>query len=224
MGHLDGTAPDLLAPAGSPCTPSTDWSPGPLDDGVERIAFVSGPCLTGDLWVVVPDGTELDRLTFTGDVQRVVWALDGTRILAHTLDAAAATNGLRLYDIHCGAGECSVTAATDLDLSSLGLTSVDSYGQMDAAHTFDGVLLGVNAGGNGPADLAILDLSNSPSIEYVARTADDEYAATWGPDDAEIGFTRYSSSTGAAVWILDLATGAETLLSDQYPAYGMDWR
>lgn len=224
VGHLDGSPSSVVAP-GSVCS-STDWSPVATGDGSERIAFLSGPCDGstgwGDLRVVRPDGTGNEQLTSTTDLRRIVWSRDARRILAHTTGPA---HGLRLHEVSCSAGSCAVTASVDLDLSALGLTSADSYGSMDWARTGDEVLINVNFDDRGPGDLAILDLSDTPSLRWITRTPDaDEYSASWGPDDSEIVFTRWSSSTGAAVWIRDLATGTETHLSDQYPAFGMDWR
>jgi Tol biopolymer transport system component len=185
--------------------------------GPDRIVFIDD---NGDLVATKLDGSQVDRLTITGDIQGVVASPDGTQILAQVGDEL----DLRLYSVTCA--PCAVTTSTDIDGASLGVN-----GQWltveDWAHASDRVLLTVRLGW-GNSDVFVLDLSGpSPALTDLVTSPVDEYNVAWSDDDQTIVFARFpsaQSSRSAGVVILDIASGAEQEVATSVGPVGIDWR
>lgn len=208
IADADGTNLNLVLETG----------PGPARWlGLDRIVFLDS---SGDLLATNLDGSQVDRLTFTGDIQGLVASPDGTRVLARVADGQA----LRLYTVACA--PCAVTNQTEISGSDLGLSGQDMNVE-DWAHATDQVLVSVHIGW-GNSDISVLDLSGPvPTLSSLIVTPVDEYNAAWSHDDTRIVFARYPSATSsreAGIVIYDILADTEAAIATSIGPMGIDWR
>jgi Tol biopolymer transport system component len=208
IANADGTGLGLVL---SDVVGSARWL------GSDRIVFVDD---NADLMVTDLNGTLVDRLTTSGDIQGMVASPDGSQVLAQVGDEL----DLRLYTVTCS--PCAVEAAADIDGARSGLS-----GQWltveDWAHGSDRVLLTVRVGW-GNSDVGVLDLSGPAAVftDLVVSPV-DEYNAAWSDDDQMIVFARYpsdQSSRSAGIVLRDVASGVEQEVTTSVGPVGIDWR
>lgn len=208
IADADGTNLSLVT---APVSRTARWL------GPDHIIFVSSD---GDLFTTNLDGSQVDRLTFSGDIQGLVASPDGTRILAPVANGQA----LRLYTVACA--PCAVTSQTGISGSDLGLSGQEMNVE-DWAHANDRVLVSVQMGW-GNSDISVLDLSGAaPSLSSLIVTPADEYNAAWSHDDTRIVFARYPSATSsrtAGIVIYDLQSASEAEIANSVGPLGIDWR
>lgn len=185
--------------------------------GVDRIVFIDSG---GDLVVTDLDGSQVDQLTATGDVQSLIASPDGSQILAEVADGQA----VRLYGVSCA--PCVVTGETEISGADLGLSGQDFY-PVDWGHTADRVLLSVHVGW-GNSDISVLDLAGpTPTVSPLVVSAVDEYNAAWSHDDSRVVFARFpsaSDSRKAGIVIRELVAGSENEVATSVGPMGIDWR
>ena len=183
--------------------------------GSDRIVFVND---YADLVATNLDGSEVDRLTTTGDIQGMVASPGGGQILAQVGDGL----DLRLYSVVCA--PCAVTNFTEIDGASLGVSG-EWLTVEDWAHRSDRILFTVRIGW-GNSDVGVLDLSGL-SVTDVVVSPDDEYNAAWSGDDQKIVFARFlsdQSSRNAGIVLRDVASGVEEEIATSVGPVGIDWQ
>lgn len=226
IGSVDGTITPILQ---GPWGLKPDWSPAPLADGEERIAFLQGE----NIYVMRLDGSDIHQLTSGLEVETLIWSRDATRILAAVRDSDLEPDGshLELFNVACDGSTvlppCRVTGSTALDLSSSGISPYDFYGSLDWAHGSDRVLVQYVGAGFGPRELGILDLNGAPTFAFVTDyPGGQSYNGAWSWDDSEIVYVKWpiGRRSGAGIMIRDLATGDETQVYSGDASFGMDWR
>jgi Tol biopolymer transport system component len=223
---VDGTITPIFA-GGWGLKP--DWSPVPLADGHERIAFLQAE----DIYVMKLDGSDIHRLTTGLEVEQLIWSRDGSQILGAVRDWHLEPDGshLELFDITCDGSTtlpaCRVTGSTPLDLSGSGISPYDFFGSLDWAHGSDRVLVQYLQAGFGLRELGILDLGGAPTFTFLTDNPGGQaYNGAWSWDDSEVVYVKFPTGKKpkAAIVIRDIGTGEETEVFDGDASFGMDWR
>ncbi len=196
---------------------SRDWGPiawcpvllGP--DGKSKIAFADRAPEEGrmdhDLYLINVDGTDLQRLTNTPDINEspfagycnIAWSFDGRYI------AAAAYDDVIIYKIECDSS--GVFTATSLGgIIPYGEPGIEIM-EIDWANTQHKLVIMA-----GWYDLYIVDVFNPGRIVRLTATAIRETGPSWSPDDSQIAYVNGSQG----IWVMNAdGSGAHQIVAPQ---------
>jgi len=205
--QADGSGAALLTPVSTQASPAVDWSPVPVPDGRDKIAYGAygaGESMK-DIWIVNPDGTGVLDLTNTPDAYeaRPTFSRDGTK-LAYVRDFAE----LVIANLGVVGGQVAITSEIVV-YDTQGYSLVTS---LQWARTQDVLVLtefDISSGNQ----VMLLDVFRLPGV-LVPVTAGSW--ASFAPDDSRLVFQR------GGIFVIDLDGGSET----QIAASGYDprWR
>jgi len=187
------------------------WCPVPLGpDLKQKIAFADRAPEAGrtdhDLYIVNVDGTDLQRLTNTPEINEspfagycgITWSSDGQYI------AAAAVDDVIVYEIACNANGVFTIISTK---SIIPPGSLGDIWEIDWANTQNKLV--ISAG----MDLYIVDaLTQGLPLLRLTNTSLREDGPSWSPDDSQIAYVYY----GTHVWVMNSdGTGAHEIVAPQ---------
>jgi Tol biopolymer transport system component len=188
------------------------WSPVPLGpDQKHKIAFTDRAPEPGredhDLFLINVDGSDLQRLTNTPDVNEspfagycnISWSFDGQYI------AAAAYDDIIIYRIECDGSR--VFSATSLGgIIPYGNPGIEIM-EIDWANTQYKLVIMA-----GWYDLYVVDVFNPANIVQLTSTSIREMGPSWSPDDSQIAYIN----GGLGVWVMNSdGTGAHRIVAPQ---------
>lgn len=211
------------------------WSPVPLGDGKNKIAFPSRLMPDGtiasksDLFLVNEDGSGLTRLTDTPDLWEfdIDWSPLANRLAVDSFDGV--TEDLVIYRVDCGIDqECSAVRERGLfNIPGSPLEGRGGFG-FDWAKTQDRIVVSANTASDGTYDLWIIDPDNlSSPLQLTSTPGVNEYNPTWSPDDARIAFT--SNPRGGPLSLEVMNSNGTNRTTIPLPAglngaWGVNWR
>jgi TolB protein len=188
------------------------WCPVPLGpDGKSKIAFADRAPEEGrtdhDLYIVNVDGSDLQRMTNTPDVNEspfagycnISWSFDGQYL------AAAAYDDVIIYKIECDLS--GVFTATSLGgIIPYGNPGIEIM-EIDWANTQYKLVIMA-----GWYDLYVVDVFNPSNIVQLTRTSIRESGPSWSPDDSQIAYVNGSQG----IWVMNAdGSGAHRIVAPQ---------
>jgi TolB protein len=160
----------------------------------------------GDLWSIRPDGSDLHRLTRSGDARDPTWSPHGDR-LAYAKS--------RYSGSLCGYCSPQVVIARPggKEITTLPSDEEDA----NPAWSPDGLRLAVEHGLDGEIDVVDLDGRNRRRL-----VAEAGFAPAWSPDGKTIAYTAYDRGDG--IHLVSAAGGSDRLLvaDGSAPAWSPD--
>lgn len=190
-----------------------DGRPRWRSDG-RKIAFESSRFSNSDIYVMDADGSNVQRVTFTGDASSPAWHPDGSQIV---YQRSVPGLSFEIYKVNIDGSNPTVLSSTPQEDSlpfwnPEGTSIAFSSRRTDASadvHTMDSF-------GNG-----VVDITNNPGVE-------DSWP-NWSPDGTQIAFhSRRDDPAGEEIYRMPAAGGAATRLTnnpgafDIFPAWSPD--
>ncbi len=183
------------------------WSPGG-----EWIVFLNESGFAGDIYLVRPDGTELKRLTSTGDVSRdgnLVWSPDGKRIAF----SAGVGGELEIYVLDIAEALQGKDDRRQLtDSPALVRNLVSSWSP-------DGSRIAFSSDRDGNMEIYLMDPDGGSVTSLTDHPARD-VEPCWSPDGSQIAFSS-DRSGDYEIYVLnvneavqDMATASVRQLTD----------
>lgn len=191
---------------------ASDSRPRYRSDG-RKIVFESGRNGGTDLYVADADGSNVQRITFTGDAGSGAWHPDGSQIVYQRT-----ISGLS-FEVY------------KVNIDGTGVTSLASSPAEDSLPFWnpDGTAIAFSSRRTDPtADVHTMDSFGNGVVDITNNPGEDSWP-NWSPDGTQIAFhSRRDDATGEEIYRMPVTGGAPTRLTnnvgpfDIFPAWSPD--
>ena len=184
--------------------PLTDSRPRWRSDG-RKIAFESNRNSASDIYVMDADGSNVQRITFTGDASSPAWHPDGSQIVyQRTIPGLS----FEVYKVNIDGSNPTVLASSPQE---------DSLPFWNP----DGTTIAFNSRRTDPAaDIHLMDSFGGNVTPPLGVPGFEDSWPNWSPDGTQLAFhSRRVDPTGEEIYRMPATGGAATRLTNNVPGF-----